>query len=708
MTGSGVADNEKSLGEIVRTIRDVLRRRYLMLAAVTLAVTSAGVSLTSRMTPTYRSVVKIQIDPSRNPLARNQSEANAQLADEAIETEVANLGSMDLARHIVRRLDLINHPQFRGVWQAYTGEGGPMRDIDKVDMVAAVVHEDMDVSRDRLTYLLLVAYSSPDPDLAATVANAVATDYINGKVDTRIALAERQSRWFESRMVDAIRDVRMADERVARYQAQAGIVRGAAGGPGTMADQQVAPLSVQLAHAESMAAEARSKQASAQRQLVLNALDTVSDVRNSATVQDLRRQRAVLLQARAAMDGRYGERHPDYLKVQDQLQEVDQQLKEEANRIVSSLHADADAANARAASLRSSIHALEAQQTNNARALVVAASLQRDADNKRMAYDRLSQLVIENRQAAQNSIAQSRIVEEAQPPRLPNWPNRPLLFITSVLVGLGVGIATIFAQELLSSGLRTAQAVEGKLGVPLLAAIPNAGNIARPANLSVERPMSPFAETLRNARASIIGVHGRGRPRIIAIISAVQAEGKTTTALGLAQTMAVSGDRTILIDTDLRNASLRDLLDANDTGPGIVELLCSDALLEEAIRPSSIERLDHILSSNSYVNSVDIFGNGRMKTLLDTLGERYDAIILDLPSLIESADGRVLAALADAVVMVIRWDATPAEAVISATDLLKSDGTNLVGAILTMVGQTSVPKGRAHYSRRPASAYQTV
>ncbi len=703
------AGYETRLADVVRTAKDVLRRRYLTLAAITLAITAIGVFLTLRITPTYQGVAKIQIDPSRNPLTRNQSEANAQLASEAIETEVTNLGSMDLVRDVVRRLNLVNHPQFRGIWQARAEKTGPVSDTEKVELVAAAVRSNISVSRDKLTYILLVRYSSPDADIAAKVANAMATAYLDNKVGSRIGTAERQSKWFESRMADLVQEVRVADERVAQYQAQAGIVRGASNNSGTITDQQVGPLSVQLASAESIAAEARSKQTSAQQQVTRGTLDTVSDVRNSATVQDLRRQRALLLQASAEMEGRYGNRHPDYLKVRDQLEGIDKQLAEESRRVVSSLRSDADAADARAASLRSSMRALEERQANNARASVIAASLQRDADSKHAAYDRLSQLALESRQAAQNSIAQAQIIEAAQTPRNPSWPNKPLLFMVSFLVGLAAGIAVITTQELMVSGLRTVEEVEEKLGVPLLAAIPNVRKNTRPANLLIEKPTSQFAEALRNARASILGVREKDRPQIIALTSALPSEGKTTTSLGLARTMAISGDRTILVDADVRRAMLRNILDTSNDGPGIVEVLHGEVDLDQAIQPSGVENLDQILVQKPYFSSENMFGSGQMQTMLDELSKRYDTIILDLPPLVGLADGRFIAALADAVVLVIKWDTTPADAVISAADHLKSDGANLVGAMFTMVDQSSKAAGAYYYyTKQYSSYYQTT
>ncbi|MFZ3482963.1 GumC family protein [Sphingomonas sp. 3-13AW] len=696
------AEPETRLGDLIRSVREVVRRRILMLVGITVAVAAIGIVLTLRITPVYQGVTRLQIDPSRTPLARTQSEAQAQLASEAIETEVSVIRSIDLSRNVVKRLGLINDPEFGG---GPTPEGEPvLSPAAKLDVVAREVNSHLDVSRDRLTYILVIKFNSESSEKAARIANAFAAAYLDTKVGNKIGTAERQSQWYQKRMAELAAEIRAADERVAEFQAQAGIVRGTSNQVGTIVDQQVAPLSLQLASAESVAAEARSREQAARRQVLSGRLDSISDVRQSATVQDLRNKRAVLTQTLEDVRGRYGERHPDFIKVRDQVAAIDAELKEEMGRVVRSLDADAGAAEARAASLRAAMTRLEEKQAGNARASVIAASLQRDADAKHSAYEKMSQMALESRQAAQNSIAQAQIIDNAEPAQAPSWPNRPLLFLLSLIAGLGVGIAVIVTQELMVTGLRSIDEVEGELGVPLIAAVPNI-RTDHPADIVVDKPTSQYAEALRNARASLIGVRGKERPKIIALTSALPSEGKTTTALALARVMAMNGDRTIIVDADVRRAQLRMLTPTRADGVGLIEVLHGEATLDEAIEPSALENLDQIIVHKPYFSSENLFGNDLMPKILEELSERYDTIILDLPPLVGLADARFLAALADAVALVIRWNKTPKHAVTSAASWLQSDGANLVGSIFTMVDTSSQSVGSYYYYSKQYSQY---
>lgn len=698
------ATYEAKLADVLRSVKDVLRRRYIVLLAVAAAVTVAGIAFTLTLSPSYQGVTRLQIDPSRNPLARSQNEAQAQLASEAIETEVSVINSLDLAREVVRRLKLVNDPEFNGALKKAM-ERGPVSETDKIDIVAKSVAGHVSVARDKLTYIISIKFESSQPVKAAKIANEYATAYLDTKVGKKIGTAERQFQWFQQRMDELSAEARAADEKVAQFQSTAGIVTGASNNQGTVTDQQIGPLSVQMASAESFAAEARSKQIAAQQQIARGALDAVSEVRQSATVQDLRRQRGLLIQALGEMKVRYGPLHPELMKVQDQISAIDQQITEEARRAVASLKADADAADARAASLRNTMQRLENDRSEKSRASVIAASLQREADSKHSAYDRMAQLAMETRQAAQNSIAQAQIIDTAETPQSPYWPNKPLLFTLALVAGLGAGIATITTQELLVSGMRTAEDVEGQLGIPLLGAIPNVKGNSKPADLLIDRPTSQFSEALRNARASMLGIKSDEQPKVLALTSALPSEGKTTTVLALARTMAIHGTRTIIVDADVRRAQLRRIVDNPSDGPGIVEILRGEASVESAIHKSNLENLDYILVQKPYFTSENLFDSDAMPELLNKLSETYDTILLDLPPLVGLADGRFLAALADAVTLIIKWDVTPAQAINSAANWLKNDGSNLIGAMFTMVDVRSDAYGSYYYYSKNYSQY---
>lgn len=693
---------EARLADVVKSAKDVLYRRKWTLLVVTGAVLAAGVAGTFMLTPKYQGVTRIQIDPNRDPLSRNRNDVQAQLATEAIETQVSVMTSLDLARQVARRLQLWNDPHFAAAFKKQTGH--PLTDEEKVDVIANQLESGLSVGRDKLTYIINVKYASTDPKEAARIVNEFAATYIDSGVTNNIGTAQKQTAFFQKQLDEMAAGARAADEKVAQFEAQAGIVS-KSDVMGTITDQQIGPLSVQMASAQALAAEARAKASSARQLVAQGKLDTVSDVRNSQTIVALKQARTALVQNLADMRLRYGDAYPDLIKVRDQITEIDHQLSLEAKRVVSSLDSDAAASEAQAGSLASSMQRLQDQKAGETHASVMLQSLQRDADSKHAAYDRMAQTTMDTRQATQASFAQAQVLDVARVPGAPYFPNKPLMIALSFVIGVAAGLAVIIIQEMLVSGLSSVQAIEDELGQKLIAAIPRVPNTDRPADIILQKQTSQFSEALRNALATIRGVKSDVAPKIIAISSALPNEGKTTTSLGLARTSALSGSRTIIVDVDVRRAQLVSLLDVSADKAGTVELLRREADLDAAIIPTGLDKLDTILVRQPHFTSENLFGSDVIHDLLEQLSTRYDTIILDLPPLVGLADGRFLAALADAVVLAVKWNATPMAAVKSAVNWLGSDGANLVGVMYTMVDPMSQAYGSYYYYSAQYSAY---
>lgn len=703
------AGYEGRLSDLVAVVQDTVRRRWMTLLFVTAVVLALCVAGILTMTPTYTSEARVQIDPTRNPLATadDQASPGMTLTPEAIETEVTLVTSPDTAMDVVQRLHLDGNPVFTKGLQK---PGQPkMSTEERQRAIADDLSTHVSVSREKLSYILSIKYTSKDAVTAAAVVNGFAQSYVDLKAGSKAGTAGRQADFFRQRLDALNREVNDASARAAQYRAQAGIVQN---GPNntmsSVVDEQITPLSTQLATSEAAAAAAHAQLAAAQQQIASGGLDSVSQVLSSPVIGDLRRQRSEVQRNVEEVQARYGEKHPESIRVHDQLDAIDKQIKDEARRVVDSLKANVSATDASVASLRGSMNRLEGQQASNTRAAVMADALQREATTKQAAYDRMSQLSLNSIEGSKNRISNAEIIEQATPLRRPTWPNKPLLIAVSLLLALAVGGGTIAVQEMLVTGMRTVEEVQSKLNLPVLAAIPKVPKSTTPSDMLLERPTSLFAESLRIARAAILGVRGSTPKKVIAITSALPSEGKTTTALSFARTLATNGAKTLLLECDVRRAQLRFMVVTPPTGPGIVEVLHGEATVEQTIVPGDVPNLDHLLVKAPYFSSGDLFGGGAMDALLDKLKLDYEQIVLDLPPLIGLADGRFLAVMADVVAVVVKWDATPAEAVSTALGWLRSDGANVAGVIYTMVDSSAEAIGGLYYSKKYSAYYQAA
>jgi capsular exopolysaccharide synthesis family protein len=692
-------NQETRLSDLLMTVISLFRRRYLTMLLVTAGVFAAAIVLILMMSPKYDAVAMVRLDPSRNPLANAQSQSQG-LSDEAIETEVGVLSSIELAQEVSRRLKLDRDPEFT---EDFNKPGGPQTKGERANAIALELMRNLSVSREKLTYMLSVRYRASDPVKAATIANTFAEAYLDTRVGVSMGTAGKQVDFFKARLQELSNELNTADARIAQYRAQAGIVEG--GSAGTITDQQVAPLSTQLATAESDAAAARSNLGAARAQISRGGLDAVSEVRTSPVITQLRTARADIVRNLTDIQSRDGENHPEMIKAREQLTQIDKQIQDEAARAIGSLQATADAADARAGTLRSRLGALEARQAQNNRAAVNVTSLERDAANKRAAYDRLAALSADSTQAAQNSIAQAVIADRAQPPIAPTSPNKPLLASLGLVIALALGIGTIVTQEMLSGGLNTVADVEGQFGIPVVASIPAMRKVSKPADDLIREPTTMFAEALRNARASILGVRTNSSSRVVAITSALPSEGKSTTALSFARILAMHGSKALLIDCDVRKATLQSLVEKKSP-KDLVEVLQGKAQPSEAIIQDEQPGLALMMVNEPDFSGQDLFSGNAMVGLLEKLRDRYDVIVMDLPPVMGVADARFLSAIADVVTFVIKWNSTPISAVDASLNRLKSDRANVVGAIYTMVDPRSHAIGGIYYAQKYGSYYR--
>ena len=700
------AGHRRRLGDVAADLGSALRRRIWLLLGIAIPLFVVAVIVISMLQPRYDATTRIRIDPSRNPMAEDQ--AQSMVNSEAIETEIGVMTSLELARTVVKTLHLDQDPTFtRGLPPA-----GQMSETERLNIVARRVMQNLAVGRDKLSYLIAMSYRARDPNKAADIANAFADDYIKLRVGSQVGTSERQADFFRDRLSDLGREVRAAESALASYRARNGISSNTT--EGTVVDEQIGSLSSQLATAEATAAAARSKASIAAAQVARGGLDAVSEVRNSNVISDLRRQRAEIIRNMGEVQARYGDKHPESIRVRDQLKAVDAQITDEAARVVNSLKADANAADAQVASLRSSMRGLEGDRAKNTRASAEALGLEREAASKRAAYDRMSQLSLDSTQSARGSIAQAEIVDRARPPSAPTSPNRKLLIVLAAVVAIATGLGVVLVLEMFQGGFRTIAEVEDELNLPVLGSIPIEGSRRRigksgrsPADGVLGNRATMYSEAIRNVRASIVG-HGQSvSPTVVAFTSALPDEGKTTLALSFARMAAINSMRTLLIDCDLRNAGLRKITSSSIPENDVIQVLEGTCPLSQAVAPDQVPGLDLLGVSQPLFTSQDLFAHGAMERLLAEAKKSYDQIILDLPPVLGVADARTIATIADTTPLVVRWGKTPPKAVKLALTALEGDGAVVPGIVLSMVDPMSDAVGGFYYSSRYAKYYQS-
>ncbi|PXA84193.1 hypothetical protein DMC47_41255 [Nostoc sp. 3335mG] len=696
--------DQARLGDAVAAAKRMLRRRWATMLGVSSVVFVVALSVVACLPPRYVAVARIRIDPSLNPMSQDQGQGV--IGAETMETEAGLMASRGLAVAVVRKLHLDRDPEFASPSRLTHRPATP-------DQIVTRVTKSVGVSRDQLSYIISLGFKSRDAAKSSRIANAFADTYLDMRVHGEASSSVQQAAFFRQRLDELARQVNDADTRLAAYRAGTGLSADGAGS--NVVDQQIATLSGQLANAEAEAAGARSSASVAQGQVRSGNVDAVVGVQGSNVIRDLRSQRADIVRNLGEVEGRYGPKHPESIRAHQQLADIDQQIRDEAQRVVGSLQAQARAGDAQVASLRSTMAGLEAARARNTRNSADAERLERDAASARAQFDKMSAMSLESTQAAHAAIAQAQIIDRADPPVSPAPPGKVLLSGLAMLASLGCGLATVIVMEMLQGGLRTIGEVEARLGLPVLASVPAEGGRrwfrsrgrVSPADLIGVAGATVYSEAIRNLRASLIGVRQASGMRVIGFTSALPGEGKSNTALAFARMLAVNGARVLLVDADLRNSKFPGSM-AIGPGKGLIEALRGRAPLVATVIPDRIGGLDILPVAQTLFISRDIFSPSTVQNLLENGRALYDFVVMDLPPVLGVADARLLAAMADANVFVVRWGSTPPEAASLALSSLDADGVNVHGAVYTMVDPAAEAIGGLYYSQNSARYYRAA
>ncbi|MES2764685.1 MAG: polysaccharide biosynthesis tyrosine autokinase [Bacteroidota bacterium] len=339
--------------------------------------------------------------------------------------------------------------------------------------------------------------------------------------------------------------------------------------------------------------------------------------------------------------------------------------------------------------------------------MIDLAKLQRKTSGAVKLNDLLTEKLSEATIAEQSVFGNVRIFEPAMANPNPVSPNRPMNLLLGALVGLGIGIGLVVFRSLSDTTIRTPEELENR-GLTVLAAIPkipadltasDAKQLLKkdegvefydsmppdkilPSHLiSHANPKSPIAESYRSVRTSIQFAATDKDVKVVLISSSVPQEGKSTTSTNIAITLAQSGNRTVIVDCDLRRPVAHNTFNIGKE-PGLVNALVGKSSILEVARPTGIKNLDVITSGPIPPNPSELLGSRKMKELLAELSEHYDSIILDTPPIVAVTDAVILAGIADAYILVTRANVTQIEIIQKSREAMERASNKFLGVVL--------------------------
>jgi len=726
--GLGKGDADAAEGVDLHRVIALFRRRLPLFLAVVMVVMVASIVVTTRATPLFTATTSLTIDTRSQNVVDAEAVLSGLTPDAGVvDTEIEIMKSRRLAERVVDALELDEDPEFNaaladpgplqsliGGVGAVFGAAAPDAARDRLstlerqrerDAVVNAVLKRLSVKRSGLTYVMVLGFTSKDPEKAARIANTYAERYLLEQLEAKFDATRQANGWLNTRLADLRAEVQQTEAAVEQYRSANNLLSASGA---TLTEQEISAYNQQLATVRATQAEAEARLRTARAQLAAGSNgEDVGEALGSSVVQQLRARRAEVSGRVAELSGRYGPRHPDMVRAERELADIDAQIQAEIRRIISNLEAQVQVARERTGSMAGSLGSARGALAANNAAGVRLNELERNAESVRTLYESFLNRFQETTSTEGLQESDARIVSSAAIPNRPSSPNVPLNLAIGLGIALALGVAAVVLAIMLDTGVITAEDVEHKFGLPHLGSVPLLASVVdpddrddTPADHVVRRPLSSFAEAVRALRASILFSRIGHQVRVITLTSALPAEGKTNTALCLARVSAQSGLKVALIDCDLRRRNVNRLL-AVEPEHGLVEVLNGSISLDEAMmldEPSGAWVLP--LAKNSFT-SRDVFGSPEMDRLLATLRQNFDLVILDTAPVLAVSDTRLIAAKSDAVVFLARWRATPEKAIAAALKVLEQAGAHVAGVGLTQVDM----KAQARYGYGDAGYY---
>ncbi len=729
--GSFEAPEESFLELDLRAILRTLRKRAGIIIGIAVVLTALVALFVSQMTPLYTGQTLVMIDRQKLNVVDMEAVMSGVSGDSAsVDSEVQILQSRNLIRRVVVDQNLVEDPEFNsslrepsplrwlspGRWISKLTDGGSAQPATEeeandwqVEATVGAVLNRMEVLRRTSTYIIEISFRSEDPKKAARIANAIADAYVLDQLEAKFDATKKANEWLSSRLGDLREQVSQAERAVEIYRSEHGLEQAAGL---TVTEQQLSELNAQLILARAGLVEARAKYGRA-RQIASEGgnIESVADVLQSGTISGLRQKQAELAREKANLSAKYGPRHPAIVNIEAQQGDIIVQISAEVSRIIESIRNNVSVAETRVRALEESLKEIKGDTSVDNRALVQFRELERDAVSSRAVYEAFLNRFKETSEQQGLQTPDTRIISEAAVPRSPSFPQTTLFVGVGFIVSLMMGVGVALLLEQMDNGIQTARDVEQFIGLPHLVSLPLApsekgpdGKTMPPQDYLLAKPLSAFSESLRSLRSALQLSNVDNPPKVILFTSALPNEGKTTTAGSFARAAAASGLKVVLVDCDLRHPSVHRAFGLSRPEEGLVELL-AERLDIGAVKVKDVKsELDIIPVATGTANPPDVLGSSQMKLLLQRLRDTYDLVVLDSAPILPVSDSRVLSRLADETVFVIRWNATPRDAVVNALKELRHYDASIAGVVLSVVDTAKQARygygdGGYYYSR---------
>ena len=656
----------------------IIRIRKTVILAVFLLVVITATIVTFILPESFSSFARIKVERDVSDVAPVMGQATPTGVYDPyfIQTEFEIIQSELILDKVIDGLSLNDK------WGKKFKAEGPL----KMSESRMILKRMLELRPTRNTTLIEIHVYSDDKQEAADIANAVSTEYLSWRGSQRRKLSESGIKVFEAQILAKESEITEQQKKVNALRESSGILDSDPNSVGPSSTLE--PMDV--IKYDSLRIEAETQYASERTMLeTLKAMPSeklrqaIPSAAPDALLSSFLSDYATADTRLVTLRSDYGEDHPDVIRAVKAKNDIDEKIKARVEGILLGMET---VVAAKAAVISNAIVQVAEARTNDFR----MAEKSRAYFTEKANLDRLKRfrevLALRNYQETiDNALPRTTmvtIVDKAEPGLRPVRPNRPLNIALGIIIGLVVGVGLAFFIEYLDTSVKTIDDVERTLQAPVLGVIPqNVGYLIE------EGAESPHAEAYRVLRTNLLFSRKDDKLNTVAVVSAGAGEGKSTTVFNLATVFAQSGQRVLMVDSDLRRPTLHKLLNVTNS-LGLTNYLLKQNTLEEVIQTTSLTNLDLLASGKLPSSSLGILSSAQMKDLISELKQRYDFVFFDSPPIMGVSDASILASEVDMTLQVIQYRRYPQPMNIRAKQLIEKVGGNLMGIVLNNINMS--------------------
>ncbi|MXP27955.1 polysaccharide biosynthesis tyrosine autokinase [Porphyrobacter algicida] len=700
--GSDSRNSAESVSPLRDYLRIALRWRWVILGAIVSAVLLSLI-ITLLMTPKFTATSTIEISRDGDQVTNFQGvQRDVSVADqEFYQTQYGLLRSRSLSERVATELRLVDDPSFFGMFD-HDDNGNAFRLTNgrysaagrayRRRMAGEILLRNLSVDPTRLSRLVDIHFTSPSAPFSAKVANAWADNFIKVNLERKVQATSYGRDVLQQQLADYKQKLDDSQRQLVAYASKEQIINlpgtpgenGAAGQERSIVSDDLAALNAALskATADRIEAEARYRLAGGS--------GASTEALNNFAINNLRQRRAELAAQYQQMMVQFEPTYPAAVALKSQIDQLDKSISREEARVSQSLESDYQQAKKRERVLQSKVDSLKGSYLDLRRRSIQYNIFQQEVDTNRALYDGLLQRFKEIGVAGGVGVNNISIVDTAQVPDKPSSPRLLLNIAVSLVLGSVLGAALAFGLEQLDETITDPSEVERRLGLPLLGSIPRVEH-ETPKEALQDRK-SDLVEAYLAVQTSLAFTTEHGVPRAIAVTSTRPAEGKSTTALALATTLARGGRKVLLIDGDMRSPSVHQL-----GGVGHERGLSNFLAGEEDISSLTFEMSDlgifAMTAGPIPPNAAELLTGSRLSNLLTRLRDTYDHVVIDSPPVMGLADAPLIATRVEGIIYVVESRGIRVNQVKTAISRLEAGNAHIFGGVLTKFDARKVAYG---------------